>query len=240
MSVGVIVVGVRADGDEHGFAVERESDVARPVAAAAKQSAAGEIANFLRGAARLQVSIVIREAHDRAGVADVDPLRLRTGRIESDAEWFVEAGGEGLHLLRAALGVDPAHHFDVSGLALRQKDIAVGSRTDQPGIMESGGVELHGKSRRHLGPCVRRTRNHMRRRCGRGRGVGLRKILQSNVMALPRRLRTVVGKGGRGRCGGATVVRIKKEAEHGQQAEGGNGEETQRTRTHAGLDAGEC
>ena len=79
-------------------------DVAGPVAAA---SGAGR-RDVCGGAARLQVAVVIGEAHDGVGVADVDPLRIRAGRIKRDAEGAIESGGEDFCLLGLAVGGDAA------------------------------------------------------------------------------------------------------------------------------------
>ena len=73
--------------DVHLLAVEREGDVARPVAAAAQQAAARDVVDDRLGlAARVEIAVAIGEAHDGVGVADVDPLRIRAGRVERDAE----------------------------------------------------------------------------------------------------------------------------------------------------------
>ena len=74
MGVGVVHIGVRADGGEELCPVLGEDQVAGPVAAAAQTSAAGQIGQMLLRAAGLQVAVLVGEANDAVGVADVRPL----------------------------------------------------------------------------------------------------------------------------------------------------------------------
>src|SRR5579884_1819610 len=119
--VSVIDVRVRANRDEHLLAIGREDDVARPVAAAAQVSAARQIGDLLLWPACLHVAILVREANDRIGVADVHPLRIRPGRIEVDAEWFAQSCGKHLRSLRLAILANAAEDLYVAGIALSQE-----------------------------------------------------------------------------------------------------------------------
>ncbi len=60
VGVGVVDVGVRADGGEELAAVFGEDQVAGPVAAAAQASAAGQVGEVLHGAGGLQVAVLDR------------------------------------------------------------------------------------------------------------------------------------------------------------------------------------
>ena len=87
MSVGVIHVGARADGDVHLAAFLGEDDVAGPVASSAHARTAGKTRNDdLRRTACLQISVGIGEANHGIGVADINPLGIATRRIEGDAK----------------------------------------------------------------------------------------------------------------------------------------------------------
>ena len=94
MGVDVIHVGKRSDGGEKFCSVLREDEVAGPVAAAAQMAAAGQFGQRFFRASSFEIAILIGEADNAVGVADVDPLGVRPVGIERNAEWQVEAGGE--------------------------------------------------------------------------------------------------------------------------------------------------
>src|SRR5580704_575416 len=98
MSVRVVHIGSRSDGDEQAGSIGREGQVARPVATALRQFSND---NF-PGAARLQLSAFVREAIYAISVSDIHPLRICTQRVECDAEGTVQACGKSGHLLRLA------------------------------------------------------------------------------------------------------------------------------------------
>src|SRR3984957_620265 len=109
MRVGVVNVRRGADGHEHAFAVRGEFDGASPVAAAE-----GQVGDVLRGAAGLQITVVIGEADEFVGVADVNPLWIGTGRIEGDSVRLAEAFGENLHLFGLAIFGHAAKNADAA------------------------------------------------------------------------------------------------------------------------------
>ena len=131
----------RADRDEEGLAVLREFEVARPVAAAADPLvAAGDVLDDRLGApAGLGVAVLVGEADDRVGVADVDVLRLRPRRIERDPERAAQAGGEDLVDLGLAVAVGVAQDVDAVGAALGDEEVAVGGADDDAGLARAGG-----------------------------------------------------------------------------------------------------
>ena len=86
MRVAVVHVGVRAHRDEHLCSILGEDHVAGPVTAAAQPASAGQIGQFLRGAARLQVTVLIRESHHGVRIPNVDPLRIGARRKERNPE----------------------------------------------------------------------------------------------------------------------------------------------------------
>ena len=86
--------------------------------------------------ARFHVAVVIRKADHGVGIADVDPLRVRTQWIESDAERPLQAGGEGLYLFGFSVFGYSMKHFYFSRLALGQENIAIGCGSDQPRVLE--------------------------------------------------------------------------------------------------------
>ncbi len=174
MRIGVVDVGVRSDRGEELAAVLGEDQVAGPVAAAAQASAAGQVGQVFCSAAGLEIAVLIGEAHDAVGVADVDVLRIRARGIESDAEWLVQAVGERRSLLRLAVGRDAAKDSDFSGCAFGEKEVAVGSDAEQAGIVETGGVKLDFEAFGRDGPRVCGAGDHagavvdglVRGRCG--------------------------------------------------------------------------
>ena len=141
--IGVVDVGVRADRRKQFAAIEREGEIARPVTSAAKSPATGQIGELLHGTGGCEVAVMVREANDGVGVADVNPLWVGAERIKRDAERLMEIGGKDRHLLWFAISVDAAKHLDLAGLALSEEQIAVGRETDQARVLEIGGVELN-------------------------------------------------------------------------------------------------
>ena len=108
---------------------------------------------------RLQVSILIGKSNNGVGVTHVYPLGIVPGRIEGDAIRTVELRGENAGLLWLPVGRDSAKDLDLSTAAFCQEEIAIGSRADQPWIVESRRIELHGEPRRSLGPGIVGARN---------------------------------------------------------------------------------
>src|SRR6185437_8523671 len=49
-------------------------------------------------AARLEIAVAIRETQNRVGIADIDELRVGSGRVKGNAERPVEAARENRHL----------------------------------------------------------------------------------------------------------------------------------------------
>ena len=156
----------------------------------------GRLGQIFRGAARLQIAILVGEAHDAVGVADVDVLGIGSQGIERDAEGLVQAFGEDGRLLRLAVGVDAAKDPDLAGLALGQEEVAVGRDAQQARIVETGGVELDLEALGRDGPGIGGARNHawavVDGLVGRGRG----QVGDGEVAADAGRLVGRIGEGG--------------------------------------------
>ncbi len=100
-----------------------------------EQSAARKVADFLRRASRLQLSVAIREAHHRIGVADVNPLRLRPRWIESNAERLVKSGGELSHSApRSPLESTPRRTLMIPGSLSARKTSPLGAARSSRGF----------------------------------------------------------------------------------------------------------
>ena len=77
------------------------------------------------GAARGEIAVAVGKAQHGIGIADIDPLRIGSGRIEGDAERIVKPRRKDRRLCRlAAIG---PQHADAPGAAFRDEDVAVGS-----------------------------------------------------------------------------------------------------------------
>src|SRR5215468_2951678 len=87
----------------------------------------------LRLATRLQVSIAIGKPNHRVDVGDVNPFGIRAGRIESDAEGLIEAGGEDLGLARLVEALSRSQNFDAARVRFRREYVAVGRDPQRPG-----------------------------------------------------------------------------------------------------------
>src|SRR5207302_11098197 len=80
MRVRIIHVRRRTNGYEKLLAVLGKIQRARPV-----PPAIWKIGHVLRPSTRLQIAIVIGEPNHLVGIADIDPLRIGSHRIERDA-----------------------------------------------------------------------------------------------------------------------------------------------------------
>src|SRR6266404_1563754 len=112
--IGVVNIRHRAHRNEHMLAVGGELYVARPMPAAP-----GDIGNMFRRTARFQIPILIRKAHNRICVPNVDPLRVRSWRIKIDSERAVQTARKYLRLLRFALGCNSTEYPDLPWAAGR-------------------------------------------------------------------------------------------------------------------------
>src|SRR5207245_7518009 len=108
--VGIVDVRQRTDGDPQAFAVGREGDVARRMAAGRQIGNDGR-----RRVIRLHVAALVRKAHDRIRVADVEPQRIRPGGNERDAVRLPQPAGVHRHLFRLAIGGASAEYLDLYG-----------------------------------------------------------------------------------------------------------------------------
>jgi len=131
----------------------------------------------------LQIAILIGKPHQRAGVGDIYPLGIRTGRIEIDPECSGQLGEFG-GLLGFAVGGDAAKYLDGPAAGIGNEIVAIGGGANLPGIgkpftdvhtdLEPGGRLWH---------CVRRAdRASAARRVARRRIAGLGKILGSDLV----------------------------------------------------------
>ena len=86
----------------------------------------------------LQVAVLVGEPDERAGVADVDPLRIRSGRIEIDPERAPQPGRRRSSSAGALPSAEmPRKILHLAGAGVGDEVIAIGSPANLPGIGES-------------------------------------------------------------------------------------------------------
>src|SRR5258708_997539 len=119
-SVGIVYVRARAHSDEQFLAIQRKGHRPRPVPASARQ-----IGDVFRPSTRFQITIVISEANHFAGVAHVQPLRVRSGRIKSQPIRAFQAAREDRRLLRLAVTGYSAKDPNAASITFRKKYVAV-------------------------------------------------------------------------------------------------------------------
>src|SRR5207245_6981830 len=113
--------------DVHLLAVTGENNVARPVATAGQASSAGQVRDdHLLRPTRFQIAHMIRKTDHRTSVANVDPLRVGTGRIKRYAKRQFQPSSKDLSGLSLAVLTRATKYLDLPRLALGQKKIAVG------------------------------------------------------------------------------------------------------------------
>ena len=105
----------------------------------------------LGGPARLQIAVAVGKAQHRIGVADIDELRIGSGRIEGDAERRVETRGEDRHYARLGAVAAGAQHADAARLALGDENVAVGRDADEARLFQLVGEQRDRDARRRFG-----------------------------------------------------------------------------------------
>src|SRR5580658_7407620 len=78
-----------------------------------------------RTTACLQIAILVRKAHDRISVADVNIFRIRPWRIKSNAKWPGKPGRKSPGCLGFPVGSDAAEHQYAPGPAFCQKQVSI-------------------------------------------------------------------------------------------------------------------
>src|SRR3954454_9969429 len=121
---------------------------------ASQSSPAGQIGDFLLSAARFHIPIRVGKTHHGIGIPNIDPLRIRTGRIKGDAEGLLQARGKRFAALRLAVFRDAAEYFDHARIALGEEHVAIGRSAELSRILWPTGVKLNFESRRSVGPCI--------------------------------------------------------------------------------------
>jgi hypothetical protein len=120
----VVIIGPRADRQEEALAILRKDDVAGGMAAGRNVGDQG-----LGRARRLQITVLVSVPDERSRTGDVNPLRIRTWRIEVDPERSGERSEHGT-LLGLAIRCDAAEDPHTALCAgIGDKDIPVGSST---------------------------------------------------------------------------------------------------------------
>ena len=208
------------------------------MASAAETAAAGQIGEVFHGACGFEIAVVVGEAHNFIGVADVNPLRVGTKRIKGDAERLMEVGGKDRDLLRFAIGIDAAEDLDFAGGAFSEEEIAVGGEADEARVIEIGGVELDLKTFGRDGPRIRGSGNDVGAVVDGLIGHGLGQVGECKMAARSGRFVSRVsecgltgedGVFGGGVSGGVGSRRdAKSGSEDGKAENGRSGEETGR------------
>ena len=139
--------------------------------------------HHFRRSARLEVSDAIGEAHDAVRIANVDVLRIRSQRIEGDAERLVQAVHKYLRGLRRARLADAAHDQDFAGPATGDEEVAIRRGADHPRIAEASCQAVDLKARQSVQHRARRLRHVLRIISHRGRRVGFGYIRSGNQTA---------------------------------------------------------
>ena len=121
------------------------------MASATQAAPAGKVRDdHLLSASRLEVAIAIRKAHHRVGVANVNPLRIWSWRVEGDAERHLKTGSKGFRLGCRTVFIHAAQDFDLAGITLRHEEVSIGSSADKAGPIRAGGIDFDFESRQGL------------------------------------------------------------------------------------------
>src|SRR5437016_4276502 len=149
---------VRAGGDckKQTFAVGSEKDVARPVMS---QRNAFDDALGLSGG--LEVAVFVGETNNTVAAADIHPLGIGSGRVESDSVRLMKAGGEDFaDGGPGRVGRDAVGAHLVRG-TIRDEKIAVWRHANDAGLCKARCNELDRKSIGNSRHGSRRPRNDL-------------------------------------------------------------------------------
>src|SRR5579859_6932481 len=196
-------------------------------------SAAWQLKQLLRRAAGDQIAVLVGEANYAVRITYIDPLWIRSGWIEVDAERQVQPGGELRDLLRFAIRANAAKDLDLVGIAFCQKDVSVGRSANQPRVLEVGGVQLHLEAFGSHRPDSLRPGNHVRSVVDGFAGRRRRQVSRRHVASNAGRLVSIVGEGslpGQGAVGRRLGVGRGSRA-GGFCGETGRGEQRKRSET---------
>src|SRR5579863_212294 len=181
-------------------------------------SAVRNVHDMLLRTARLQIAILIWKTYDRTDRADVNPLRIGSGRIKRNSVRPLQPRCERFHLLWLAFRGDSAKSLHVTWIALSDKKIAVRRRYDQPRIIQRARILLHAEAGKRFGPRVARACYHFRAIVGRLCSERLRQILHRNLANGAGFLEAIVRKRSiRGRCRGRCAAGRRVSDFHGRQ-----------------------
>src|SRR5260370_11274646 len=136
--IRVVDIRCRTDRHKHLLAIGGKLNVTRPMTVATRY-----VRDMFGRATGFQITVLIGKAHNRIGVAYIDPLRIGARRIEVDSEWSVQTGGERGRLFRLTFCCDSTEHADLAQLAFRDKKGTVLRSADQPRPVKPGSVQLH-------------------------------------------------------------------------------------------------
>ena len=177
MGVGVIHVRARSYRDKHFLAVLGEGQRPCPVPASRRQ-----VGDVFRSGTRLQVPVVIRKANHLVGIAHIQPPRIGTRRIKSQAIRLFQTARENGRLLGLPVAGQPAKNSNASRITLRKENVAVRGGAQSAGIVESRGIQLNFESGWRHRPRVFRPRHQVRTVVRRLRRIGLRQILYGDLV----------------------------------------------------------
>jgi hypothetical protein len=99
---------------------------------------------------RRQIAIPVRIADDTVAVGDIDPLGVRTERIEGDAIRLVEPTGKDFVFGRPAAAGRNAKDAHRIGCAVGNEQVAIRRYANDARPSETGGHHLDRKARRSV------------------------------------------------------------------------------------------
>ncbi len=152
-----------------------------------------QICDVLRSAGRLQVTVVISEAHHLGGVPHIQPLRVRA-RGSNASPYGCFSPVAKIANSSGFVSGKPAIHADAAGVALGKKDVSVRRRPQRPGVVESRGVQLHLESRGRHRPGIVWSRRHLRTILRRLGCIRRRQVFHPNFVGRARFLVAEVGE----------------------------------------------
>src|SRR4051812_44413998 len=110
-----------------------------------------------------EITIVIREAHDRIRITDIDVLWIVAERVKCDSEVIAQTRAEDFLFLWFTVTCYATKNKDLAKPAFRHKHIAIGSSTNFTRFMQTFRIALHSEAGQSLRPGIIGLWNQSRR-----------------------------------------------------------------------------
>ncbi len=141
---------------------------------------------------RSEIAITVREAHNRIGIRDIDPLGIVAFRVKGNAKGQLQAGCKYIVAAHFVSAFRRSEDTNAPSRTFSDKDIAIRCYANEPGLDETACEKLHLEARKDLQLRIGRAFNYYHVIRPGGRCVGGQKIRSPDVSANSGRVRSQI------------------------------------------------